>query len=135
MHLERSGSIDVNTAVENLDERKLGLSIRRGFALKCPSCGKGRVLHKYLKVNDNCTVCGLDLSYARADDGPAYFTILLVSHLAGFALHIMWSAWQPSPLVMASTLSVGVLVLSLLLLPRFKGAIIGFQWAKGLHGF
>lgn len=120
---------------EQEGERDVRVSTKRGFLLRCPRCGEGHVLHSYLKVKDSCNVCELDLTHARADDGPAYFTILIVAHLAGFALHIMWSIWEPSSFVMASTVSLGALGLSFFLLPRFKGALIGFQWAKGLHGF
>ena len=123
------------TETANGGERHLGTAMRRGFMMKCPRCGEGAVLHKYLKVNKTCDVCALDLSRARADDGPAYFTILIVGHLAGFALHIMWSVWEPSSLVMASTISIGSIALSIALLPRIKGALIGFQWAKEIHGF
>ena len=35
----------------------------------------------------------------------------------------------------ASTFTVGCVALSLYLLPRLKGAIVGLQWAKRLHGF
>lgn len=125
----------MSTVVENAGERDLRLAVRRGAGLKCPRCGKGRVLHRYLKVNKCCEACYLDLTHARADDGPAYFTILIVCHLVGFAMHFIWSTWEPSPLVMASTVGAGAIALSLLLLPRIKGAMIGFQWAKGLHGF
>ncbi len=103
--------------------------------MKCPRCGEGRALHRYLKVKPTCDVCDLDLSRARADDGPAYFTILIVGHLAGFALHIIWSLWEPTALVMALTVSLGSIALSLALLPRIKGALIAFQWAKKVHGF
>ena len=30
---------------------------------------------------------------------------------------------------------LGAVVLSLLLLPRIKGGLIGFQWARRMHGF
>lgn len=115
-------------------ERDTKQAVRRGFMLRCPNCDEGRVLHSYLKVNDECSVCGQSFRMARADDGPAYFTILIVAHIAGFALHIMWAQWEPSPLFMATSISAGALVLSFVLLPRFKGALIGFQWAKRLHG-
>ena len=39
------------------------------------------------------------------------------------------------PLVVATTMSVGCVTLALYLLPRIKGAMIGFQWAKRMHGF
>lgn len=115
-------------------ERDTKAALRRGFMLRCPNCGRGRVLHSYLKVNDACSVCGQSYKMARADDGPAYFTILIVAHLAGFALHIMWALWEPSPMVLATTISAGAVVSALALLPRFKGALIGFQWAKRMHG-
>ena len=34
----------------------------------------------YLKVVDACPVCGEDLSHQRADDAPAYMTMLIVGH-------------------------------------------------------
>ena len=39
------------------------------------------MLRGYLKVRDECAVCGEELHHHRADDGPAYLTILLVGHL------------------------------------------------------
>lgn len=116
-------------------ERDLKPALRKGFRLKCPNCGEGKLLHSYLKVNDTCSVCGEDLSHQRADDGPAYLTILVVGHLLGFAMHIAWSTWQPSPMVMALSLSTLGVVGSLLLLPRMKGMFVAFQWAKRMHGF
>jgi len=37
----------------------------RGFTGRCPNCGKGRVLHKYLKVLSPCEVCGHDNAQRR----------------------------------------------------------------------
>jgi uncharacterized protein (DUF983 family) len=133
--LIEQGELDMEIVDEDLEVRDTRQAMRRGFMLKCPRCGQGAVLHSYLKVNDKCEECDLDLSLARADDGPAYFTILLVGHLAGFGIHIMWSLWEPSPMVMFGTIGTATVALSLALLPRFKGALIGLQWAKGLHGF
>ncbi len=120
---------------ENLLQRNTWNAVFRGTRLRCPCCGEGKVLHRYLKVNDRCAACDLDLTHARADDGPAYLTILLVCHIAGFLLHFVWVKWEPSPLMMASTITVACVAMSLFLLPRFKGLIIGFQWAKRMHGF
>lgn len=118
-----------------LPERSTGQAVRRGLMLKCPNCGEGKLLHSYLKVVDTCSVCGEDLSHQRADDGPAYLTILLVGHLLGFAIHLMWVHMRPSPLMMATVLSIGAVALSLFLLPRMKGLIVGVQWARRMHGF
>ena len=42
---------------------------------------------------------------------------------------------EPEPMVVATAFSVGCVALSLYLLPRLKGAIVGLQWAKELYGF
>ncbi|WP_116082567.1 DUF983 domain-containing protein [Tropicimonas sp. IMCC34011] len=117
------------------DDRPLGQSVLRGFRQRCPNCGEGKILFKYLKVRPACPVCGEDLSHQRADDGPAYVTILLVGHILGVVIHLVWVHLRPSPLMMALTLSAGVIVLSLWLLPRIKGAFVGLQWSRRMHGF
>ena len=85
-------------------ERPSKPAILRGLRCKCPKCGEGTIFDGYLKVVDTCPHCGENLSHHRADDGPAYLTILVVAHIIGFAIHFMWSIWQPSPMVMATTL-------------------------------
>jgi uncharacterized protein (DUF983 family) len=107
----------------------------RGWRRQCPSCGKGAMLHSYLKVNDRCPNCSQELYHHRADDGPAYLTILIVAHL--MAPMIMWTfiALRPEPLVLAGVFSTGCIALSLFLLPRLKGVLVAIQWAKRMHGF
>lgn len=117
------------------DDRPLKPALIRGLKLRCPNCGEGPLLHSYLKTHDGCSECGEDFTPARADDGPAYVTIMIVGHLVGIALHIMWSLMRPSPLVMALTISTIAIVGALLLLPRVKGFIINYQWAKRMFGF
>ena len=116
-------------------ERETKPAIWRGLQRKCPNCGEGRMFQGYLKTVDNCEVCGQDLSSHRADDGPAYLTILIVGHILGFAMHFMWVSLRPDPLVMAIVLTAACVGLSLYLLPRLKGMIIAIQWAKRMHGF
>jgi uncharacterized protein (DUF983 family) len=53
----------------------------------------------------------------------------------GLALHIMWEYWRPEPLTMALSLSAIAAVSALLMLPRVKGMIVAFQWAKRMGGF
>lgn len=123
------------TAAETIDDRPTGPALRRGWAGRCPSCGEGRLLHSYLKVNAACAHCGQELHHQRADDGPAYLTILIVGHLLAPVLMFVYSTWEPAPLPMALSLSAGCIALSLYLLPRLKGALIAIQWAKRMHGF
>ncbi|MEP5153728.1 DUF983 domain-containing protein [Planktotalea sp.] len=123
------------SALETLKERPLKSSLLRGWRRKCPRCGNGPVLHSYLKMRESCTVCNLDFRHARADDGPAYVTILVVGHLMAPALHIAFVEFRPEPLILFTIFSVGCVTLSLYLLPRIKGAIVAYQWAKGMFGF
>jgi len=116
-------------------ERDLWPALRRGFARKCPNCGNGPLLSSYLKLRDTCPVCREDLSHARADDGPAYLTILIVGHLMAPLLHIAFVQFRPEPLVLFTIFAIGTIALSLYLLPRLKGAIVAFQWARLMHGF
>lgn len=89
----------------------------------------------YLKVRDECPHCGEALHHQQADDGPAYFVILIVGHLvlpAAVAWQVM--VWPPIWLYLTVTGTVTI-ALSLWLLPRVKGAIVGIQWANRMHGF
>lgn len=115
--------------------RPLRTSLMRGWRRKCPSCGAGPLMASYLKVRDTCTVCGEELHHHRADDGPAYMTILIVGHLMAPAIIWAFTTFRPDPMVLASVFTVGCVGLSLFLLPRLKGMIVAFQWAKGMHGF
>jgi len=126
---------DLATAPISDDDRASKPAVWRGLRCKCPNCGEGKLFSKYLKVVDPCPACGEDLSHQRADDGPAYLTILLVGHILGFALHFVWSAFRPEPWVMATTFSIGAVALSLWLLPRMKGMVVAIQWSRRMHGF
>ena len=52
-----------------------------------------------------------------------------------FVMHFVWVQFRPEPLVFATLLTVFAVGLSLWLLPRFKGAIVGIQWSRRMHGF
>ena len=122
-------------ATQFSDDRPLGTALWRGAALRCPKCGEGRLLHSYLKVNDCCSVCNEEFHHHRADDGPAYVTILIVGKVMIFALSMMWEHWRPEPLTMALVIGTLALVTTLLFIPRAKGFIVAYQWAKRMHGF
>ena len=117
------------------DDRPTKPALWKGWRRRCPNCGEGRLLHSYLKVNDQCTVCGEAFHHHRADDGPAYLTILVVGHLMAPLMHYTAFEWRPSPWIMATVFSAGCLAASLYLLPRLKGAVVAYQWARRMYGF
>jgi uncharacterized protein (DUF983 family) len=123
------------TAPDSSRERPFWPALANGWRRTCPRCGKGALLHSFLKVNDTCAACGQELHHHRADDGPAYLTILIVGHIMAPSLLIAFKIWRPEPLVLFSVFAVGCVALSLYLLPRLKGAVVAFQWSRQMDGF
>ncbi len=118
-----------------LEHRDVAQAMGRGAMLRCPHCGKGRLFGRYLKVVDKCASCGEELHHHRADDAPPYFTMLIVGHIVVAGVLALEIEWHPAfwvHIVLWLPLTLG---LSLWLLPRIKGAIVGLQWANRMHGF
>lgn len=125
----------IETGDHSRAPRDVWRSLLRGFALRCPNCGKGRMFHRYLKVSDRCPSCGEELHHHRADDAPAYFTIAIVGHVVVGGVLWMERTFSPSGWVQAAVWLPLTLLLTLWLLPRIKGALVGLQWALRMHGF
>ena len=117
------------------EKRDLWTAMKRGFRCRCPRCGEGKLFRAFLKVDDNCSACGLDFTPHRADDLPAYLVIIIVGHI--IVPMILWieTDYAPSvPLQLAVYLPL-TLIASLALLQPVKGAVVGLQWALRMHGF
>ena len=118
-----------------VEKRDVWTSMKRGFRGRCPRCGEGKLFRAFLKVDNNCSVCGLDFTPHRADDLPAYLVIVIVGHIVvPAALMIETNYSPPVALQLAIYLPV-TLVASLALLQPVKGAVVGMQWALRMHGF
>ncbi|MBB3935347.1 DUF983 domain-containing protein [Aureimonas phyllosphaerae] len=118
-----------------LEPRGILLSMARGFRMRCPHCGKGKLFRGFLKSVDRCDRCGEEYSHHRADDLPPYLTVFIVGHIV-VALFMGAETW--ADLSLAAHLAIWIpvtLVLSLVLLQPLKGATIGLQWAIRMHGF
>jgi len=110
-------------------ERSFWQGFRRGLSGMCPSCGKAKLFTSYLKVTARCPSCGHDLAQYKSDDGPAYFTILIVGHLLLGPLLLLEIA-RTLPLEVITVLMLtGLVGVTLWLLPIVKGAFVGAQWA------
>jgi uncharacterized protein (DUF983 family) len=96
--------------------------------LRCPKCGIGKLFKSYLKQNDNCPHCGESFKQYRADDGPAWLTILVTGHIVVPLLVVLvrndvMPYWAEVTLMFSLTTA---LVLGLL--PSAKGAFISVLW-------
>ena len=117
------------------EKRDVWTAMKRGFRCRCPRCGEGKLFRAFLKVDDHCSVCGLDFTPHRADDLPAYLVIVIVGHIVvPLALSIETNYSPPVWLQLAIYLPL-TLVASLALLQPVKGAVVAFQWALRMHGF
>ena len=110
-------------------------ALARGFAMKCPNCGRGHLFRRFLKVADHCEVCGEDFSAQRADDFPAYLVIVVVGHLVVPALLAVETAYAPPAWLQLAIWLPLTLFSALGLLQPTKGAIVALQWQTGMDGF
>ena len=111
-------------------------AIKRGLRGRCPACGRGRILHSYIRVDEACRACGEELHHHRADDFPPYITIFVVGYILGAAMLVIDDAWPNLPVIIHLVIWPTLcLLLSLWLLPVLKGGLVAYQWALRMHGF
>ncbi len=108
--------------------------LRRGLSMRCPECGQGKLYRAYLKVDPVCDVCGHDNGQYRADDGPAYFTMLIIGHLVIAPLLIFEFVWKANPLLVLAMVLPLLAVITLGALPVVKGGVVGVLWGLNLKG-
>jgi uncharacterized protein (DUF983 family) len=110
-------------------------AMRRGLRGRCPACGEGHMFRAFLKVADNCPACGEELHHQQADDFPAYLVILIVGHILVPIVLLVETVFAPPIWVHWALWIPAVLGLTLALIQPVKGAVVGLQWAGGMHGF
>jgi uncharacterized protein (DUF983 family) len=108
---------------------ELWTTLLRGWHGKCPRCGVGGLFGSFLKMRSHCPPCGLPLEPYRADDAPAYFTILVVGHIVVPLVLALERYGDHPPLWFHAVLWLPLsVVLALYLLPHIKGTIIALLW-------
>lgn len=108
-------------------------SILTGLLSRCPRCGQGKLFRGYLKLAPSCTACGLDLKFADSGDGPAIFVIFLVAPIViGLAL-LVGALFNLPPYMHLILWIPATLILSLALLPPFKGVLVALQYRHDAH--
>jgi uncharacterized protein (DUF983 family) len=133
---ETRGERETPQSIRPPARRSLAVAVGRGLVGRCPSCGEGALFRSYLGLNRRCPACGEDLSAERADDAPAFVTLLVCCFVGGAGVVLSDVFFPRMPL-----LAVGLLWLivtaavGLLILPRIKGAVVGAEWAFRMHGF
>lgn len=109
--------------------------MRRGAYGKCPNCGEGRLFRSYLQVAEGCNACGEAFHHHRADDAPAYLTILVIGHAFLPVILGVEEAFEPPIWVHIALWGTLIPAGCIALLRPVKGMIVGLQWAARMHGF
>lgn len=117
------------------DHVKAVTAMKRGFLGHCPACNQGRLFGRFLKVTDRCEACGTEFHHHRADDLPPYLVIFIVGHLIGYGILMTETRMEMPMWVHLAVWPALTLVLCLALLQPVKGAVVGLQYALGMHGF
>src|SRR5688572_2625319 len=87
------------------EPRDLWTAVRNGLRHRCPNCGEGALFSSYLKVNRDCPHCGEAVHHHRADDLPAYLSLVIVGHVViGILMHMEMSYEGISPWIYLATL-------------------------------
>ena len=133
------GKVEYSTANSNdrlrQEPRDKMQSMIRGARDKCPSCGKGSVFSSFLKVAHSCNSCEEELHHERSDDAAPYFTIFIIGHIM-IPLVVLLETYVYPPYWLYGVILLPLLgILTLLILPRVKGTLVGLQWALYMHGF
>ena len=102
--------------------------VRTGVRGRCPRCGKGHLFDGFLKLRDECEVCGLSYDFADPADGPAFFVICFACVPAVvFALLLQVKAEPPFWVHLITTLPLIVATCVLPLRP-LKGWLVCSQY-------
>ncbi len=118
------------TAEESIVPRDTWLAVRRGLRLRCPACGEGRLLSGFLRPAAECSGCGLATGEIRADDGPAWATILILGHLVSPVFFVFATQDAQTSMIAFFAISALVLGVTALVLPRMKGLFVALIWAS-----
>src|SRR5438309_4418721 len=119
---------------ETGEKRDLWTAFKRGLRGRCPRCGEGKLFRAFLKVDDHCSVCGLDYSPHRADDLPAYLVIVIVGHIVVPTVLLIETNYSPPVWVAFVSYLPFTLVASLALLQPVNRTVVGLHWPRRMHG-
>ncbi|KQX18366.1 MULTISPECIES: DUF983 domain-containing protein [unclassified Sphingomonas] len=119
----------------SIGERDLRSALLRGLRGECPACGGARLFGRFLKPVSHCPACGQDWTLHSADDMPAYLVVLILGHVL-VPILVAVNMRYDLPMWLDMSLWPGLaLIMALAMIQPVKGAVIGFQWAKRMHGF
>jgi len=120
--------MDQPVDTNSLDKKTV---ILRGLKGQCPKCGQSPLFASYLKPVEACSACGERWVDIRADDAPAWASILIAGHiLAPFFHPLSFKSGLSTPVASAILVFAGIGI-CLTALPRMKGLFMALIWRNG----
>ena len=102
--------------------------VMRGIRGRCPKCRDGRLFQGYLKVADNCDVCGMSFSGHDTGDGPVVPVLLIIGAIVvGLALALEVVYEPPVWVHLLLWIPLGT-ILTLGIMVPLKGMAVGLQY-------
>ena len=102
--------------------------VRAGVRGRCPKCGEGPLFASFLRLNQRCEACGLDMKVFDTADGPAFFAMSAVGLVVAFAALFFEVAVRPPVWVHLLLWFPLAIVLCLALLRPIKGVMVAQQY-------
>ncbi|MFT4098270.1 MAG: DUF983 domain-containing protein [Rhodoblastus sp.] len=101
-----------------------------GMAGRCPRCGEGKMFDGFITIAERCNVCGLDLKFADAGDGPAIFVMLIAGFIIVGAALWLEVNYEPPMWVFLVIFLPLTLIVCLGMLRPLKGVLVALQYAN-----
>jgi uncharacterized protein (DUF983 family) len=120
--------LHMRDATTEHEPASFGATLWAGIVGSCPACRVGRLFSGYLTLAPCCEACGQDYRFADAADGPAVFVILITGFLVVGGALIVEILYAPPYWLHALLWGPLAVVLPLILLRTFKGALIALQF-------
>lgn len=103
-------------------------AVQAGLQGRCPRCGRGRLFHAVLNLQERCDQCGLDYRFIDTGDGPAVFAIFILGFLGlGGALVATLKYDVPQWISLPAVFLI-LSIVALGLLRFLKGILIALQY-------
>lgn len=102
--------------------------IKKVLTQGCPKCGSGKIFSKYITLKKQCDHCGESFEKLKADDGPAWLTMMVIGHLIIPTMLSVEMSYDLPIWVSIIVWPLSLAVLSLLCLPFAKAFFVNMIW-------
>jgi uncharacterized protein (DUF983 family) len=103
----------------------LGTAVRRGFARRCPSCGRGSLYAGWYRLRKSCEACGFVYREEKGDNFA--FMYLTMAALNGLLFLLIYFFGPADWTVKRIVLFASIAVLNLATIPFRKALSLGLD--------